>query len=66
MEFLRRDADLGTKAKHKAIRETGRGIDVNRRRINFFQEALGSEIIIGDDRFGVLRIVAIDVSNGFF
>ena len=65
MQFLRADADLGTEAEFKAIRETGGGIDINGSRVDLVKKTQCVAVIFRDDCFGVAGVVAVDMSDGF-
>src|SRR5437762_4445173 len=55
------DADLGAEAELAAIGELGRGVVQHDRRIDLVEEFLCRGLVLGDDRVGVVRAVALDV-----
>ena len=64
MEAAGGDADLGAEAELAAVGELGRGVVQHDRRIDLAQEFLGRRLVLGDDRVGVVRAVALDVRDG--
>ena len=64
MQLLSRDANLGTQAKLTAIGKTRARIRVHGGSIHLTQEALASLLILGDNRLGVARAVAVHVRDG--
>ena len=64
MKLLRGDADLGAEAKHAAVREARRGVDVNRRGVHAGEEGVGGRDVARDDALGVVRREAVDVVDG--
>ncbi len=61
MQLAGADANLRAEAKLLAVGETGGGIPVNRRRIDFAEEPLGQFRVAGDDAIAVVRAAAFDV-----
>src|SRR5580658_10663094 len=55
------DADLGAEAEFAAVGELRRGVMQHDRRIDLAQEFLRYDLVLGDDRVGVVRAVALDV-----
>ena len=66
MQLLRADADLRTEAELAAVREARRGVDVDRRRVDFRLKAMRMFDVVRDDRLRMARIVAVDMCDGFF
>ncbi len=62
MHFLGGDADLGRHTKLAAIGKPSGRIMVDRRRIDFGEEAQGVVFILRQDGFAVMRAVSCDVS----
>ena len=65
MKLLGTDADLGTKAKFKAIGKTGGGINIDGCCIHFIKESAGMLIILCYNGLRVFSVVFIDMGNGF-
>ena len=63
MQLVGGDADLGAQPVLEAVGEAGRDVDHHARRIDLAQEARRGGVRIGDDRVGVMRAVALDVSD---
>src|SRR5262245_229271 len=57
------DADLGTEPELASIGELGRSVVQDNCRIHFAQEPFGNLAVVRYDCVGVMRSVAIDVSN---
>ena len=57
------DADLGAHAELAAVGELGRGVEQHDRAVDLAQEALGGGLVLGDDRVGVVRAVALDMGD---
>ena len=58
------DADLGAEAELAAVGELGRGVVQHDGGIDFAQEFLRRCGVVGDDRVGVVRAVALDMRDG--
>src|SRR4029077_18380123 len=57
------DADLGAEAELAAVGELRRGVVQHDRRIHFAQEFFRRGFVLGDDRIGVMRAIALDMGN---
>jgi hypothetical protein len=65
VDLVGRNSDFRTQAILETIGEARRGIDHHRRRIDLTQETQRLRVVLGDDRIGVVRSVAVDVPDGF-
>ena len=63
MNFVGRDADLGTQTIFKTICKTGGCIDHHRAGVHFAQKSAGIGQVLGDDGIGMMRAVMIDVGD---
>ena len=63
MELLRADANLGAKAKLKAVGKACRSIHIDGRGIDTLLESIRRTNIVGNDCFGMSRIVLIDMCD---
>src|SRR5690625_3303453 len=64
MQFIRGDADLGAQAIFETVGKARGGIDHHRCRIHFVQKPPCPSVILGNDRFGMLGAVLLNVSHG--
>ena len=55
------DADLGAETEFAPIRELGRGVVQDDRRIDLLQEPLRRGLVLGHDAVGVMRAIGLDV-----
>ena len=62
MQFLGADAHLTAKAEFAAVGETGRSIDIYRRRIHFLLETVGIDQVI-ENATGITTRIAEDPVN---
>ena len=63
MEHLGADADLCAKAKLKAVRKSGRCVDIDAGSIDLIQEPLRVRVVFCDDCLRMPGIVAVDVCD---
>ena len=63
MELLRTDADFCAKAELEAVRKSCRGIDIDGRGIHSLLKVMCRPYVVRDNRFGVPRIIAIDMRD---
>lgn len=66
MELLGADADLGTEAELKAVREPGRCIVIYRCSVNLLQEACSIRRVFSYNTFGMLGAEFRDMSESLF
>ena len=66
MEHLGADADLCAKAKLKAVRKSGRCVDIDAGGVHLIQKCPGMRFVVRDDCFGMSGVVAVDMRDCFF
>ena len=66
MEHLGADADLCAKAKLKAVRKSGRCVDIDAGSVHLIQKCPGMRFVVRDDCFGMSGVVAVDMPDCFF
>ena len=61
MEHLGADANLCAKAKLKAVRKSGRCVDIDAGGVHLIQKCPGMRFVVRDDCFGMSGVVAVDI-----
>jgi hypothetical protein len=61
VELAGGDADLRAEAELAAVGELGRGVHQHDRAVDLAEEPFGAAGVLGDDRVGMVRAVAVDV-----
>ena len=66
MEHLGADADFCAKAKLKAVRKSGRCVNIDAGGVHLIQKCPGMRFVVRDDCFGMSGVVAVDMPDCFF
>ena len=64
VKLLGADTDFRTETEFKAVGKTGRRVDIDGCRIDFFKKSAGIVIVLCNNGFGMFCIIFINMVNG--